>query len=106
MHPEQYARQEIDRFHTAAGWHVCSINQADIHAALRHKITGSYAVDGLHHRNSSNGNPARTRNRASQYDDPTTIVRDTVRHLSTEARRDQSEMRPAFRHCGHSRRQQ
>ena len=31
--PEQDARQEIDRLLTAAGWHVCSFKQADIHAA-------------------------------------------------------------------------
>ncbi len=33
MPPEQDARQEIDRLLTAAGWHVCSFKQANIHAA-------------------------------------------------------------------------
>ena len=30
---EQQAREEIDRLLTAAGWHICDANQANIHAA-------------------------------------------------------------------------
>jgi type I restriction enzyme, R subunit len=32
-HPEQIARKEIDRLLAAAGWHVCDMAQANIHAA-------------------------------------------------------------------------
>lgn len=31
--PEQRARTEIDRLLTAAGWHVCDADKANIHAA-------------------------------------------------------------------------
>ena len=31
--PEQQARVEIDRLLTAAGWHVCGVSDANIHAA-------------------------------------------------------------------------
>ena len=33
MTPEQTARQEIDRLLIAAGWHVCGVSDANIHAA-------------------------------------------------------------------------
>ena len=33
MTPELKARQEIDRLLSAAGWHVCDMAQANIHAA-------------------------------------------------------------------------
>jgi len=33
MTPEQEARADIDRLLTAAGWHVCNDEAADIHAA-------------------------------------------------------------------------
>ncbi len=33
MTPEQQARQEIDRLLGAAGWHVCGMADANIHAA-------------------------------------------------------------------------
>ncbi len=31
--PEAQAREEIDRLLTAAGWHVCGVKEANIHAA-------------------------------------------------------------------------
>lgn len=33
MTPEQKARQSIDVLLTQAGWHVCNVNDANIHAA-------------------------------------------------------------------------
>ena len=33
MTPEARARQTIDALHTAAGWHVCNVSDANIHAA-------------------------------------------------------------------------
>jgi type I restriction enzyme R subunit len=33
MTPEQQVRQEIDRLLGAAGWHVCGMADANIHAA-------------------------------------------------------------------------
>jgi type I restriction enzyme R subunit len=45
MTPEQQARQEIDRLLTAAGWHVCGVSDANIHAA-RGVAIREFALDG------------------------------------------------------------
>jgi len=45
MTPEQQARQEIDRLLQSAGWHVCGVSDANIHAARGDAIR-EFALDG------------------------------------------------------------
>jgi type I restriction enzyme R subunit len=45
MTPEQQARQEIDRLLQSAGWHVCGVSDANIHAA-RGVAIREFALDG------------------------------------------------------------